>query len=113
MNPEPIRRRKGKFPLFDPDSKFAIFGLFLGIVSFVSCAAAIILTWQNGGQAPARYALAVLFSLFIAVGGLISDILSRRDDEEEIVLFWIGIILNVIVLATGTTVMYLGTRFVL
>ena len=112
MNPEPIRR-KGKFPLFNAESKFAIFGLFLGLVALISCIAAIVLTYRNGGQARAQYALAVLFSIFIAVGGLISDILSRRDDEEEIVLFWIGIVINVIVLAAGSCVMYLGTRYLM
>ena len=108
---EPIRKRRGRWLLFGGGSRFAVFSLFFGVLSAVSAAASLALTYRNGGSARMQYAFAFLLAVFMAVFGIISGILSRRDDEENIAVFWIALIMNLIVIAAGMLILYLGTQY--
>ena len=108
---EPVRRRRGKVFPFGSSSKYAVFSLFLGLLSVISAVTSLVLTYRNGGSAKLQYGTAFLLAVFMAVFGIISGILSRRDDEEDIAVFWTALVLNGIVIIGGMLILYLGTEF--
>lgn len=106
---ESIKRPRGKVFPFGSTSKFAVFSLFLGLLSFICTVICIVFTYSAGGSASIQYTAAFILGLFMAVAGIIFDILSRRDDEEDIAVFWISLVINLAVVVFGVVVLYLGT----
>ncbi len=106
---ESIKRPRGKVFPFVSTSRFAAFALFLGLLSLVCTVICIVCTYNAGGNASVQYTAAFVLCLFMAVAGIVFDILSRRDDEEDIAVFWISLVINLAVVAFGVVILYLGT----
>lgn len=68
----------------------------LGLISVSTIVYAVYLSYQNGGQAEARYAVAVMICFVYSVAGLVLGILSRMEKDIFRLFPTLGIILNVL-----------------
>ncbi|SDB40738.1 DUF6142 family protein [Butyrivibrio sp. INlla16] len=70
----------------------------LGLISVATIVYAVILSYRNGGQAEAKYAVAVMFCLVYSIAGLVLGIMSRMERDIFKLFPNLGIILNVLAL---------------
>lgn len=68
----------------------------LGLISVSTIAYAVYLSYRNGGQAEARYAVAVMICLVYSIAGLVLGILSRMEKDIFRLFPTLGIVLNVL-----------------
>ncbi len=66
----------------------------LGVISVVTIICAVVMAYKNGGEAEARYGVAVMFCLLYSIGGLVLGILSRMERDIFKLFPTVGIILN-------------------
>lgn len=103
-----MRRRKGyKFT----DKKNPVKGiasLLLGVIALGSLVLAIYLTFQNQGVAPLQYALAVILSIIMALGGLVCGIMACTQKDIFKLFPVTGIVFNILALLLGGFILYMG-----
>ncbi|MBP3736480.1 MAG: hypothetical protein J6I56_05630 [Lachnospiraceae bacterium] len=85
----------------------ALFAIFLGALSVVSCLLTFYFTYRNG-EATAGYGAVILLCLVFGVSGMILALLSRQEEDALYLLSYIGMALNGITLVLCTVVLYLG-----
>ena len=73
-----------------------VFSAGLGLISIVTIVYAVFLSYKNGGQAEARYGVAVLICMLYSVAGLVLGIMSRMEKDIFRLFPNLGIILNVL-----------------
>ena len=66
----------------------------LGLISVATIVYAVLLSFKNGGQAEAKYGVAVFFCAIYSVAGLILGIMSRMERDIFKLFPNLGIILN-------------------
>ena len=73
-----------------------IFSTALGALSVATIVYAVLLSFRNGGEAQAKYGVAVLICTIYSVAGLILGIMSRMERDIFKLFPNLGIILNVL-----------------
>ncbi len=82
----------------------------LGSVALVSAAAALVMTYRAGGTAKIQYGAVVLLCLFFSMAGLILAIYGRREPDTLHLPAYVGMGINIAVLALCTAVLYYGVQ---
>ena len=87
-----------------------IMSTILGLLSDVSLATAVILSYKNGGQALMQYAAAAFVAAIFSCLGLVLGIMSRFEKDIFKLFPNLGIILNLIAVLFITFILILGLR---
>ena len=82
--------------------------VILGVIGIASIVVAIIFTYSQGGVATLEYGGVVLLSLLYSFGGLILGILSKKEPDKFYFISYLGIVLNAIVMAMVSLILYAG-----
>ncbi|TCL59005.1 hypothetical protein EDD76_105181 [Kineothrix alysoides] len=80
----------------------------LGIISIISIAAAVYLSYRNAGAAVTQYGAAVFLVTLFSLAGLVLGILSRMEKDRYYLFSYLGIGFNVVVLAMISIILYAG-----
>ncbi len=92
----PVRSR-GRYVFTDKKHpEKGVLSSALGVISVATIIYAVYLSYRNGGQAEAKYAVAVMFCLLYSITGLVLGILARMERDIFKLFPNVGIILNVI-----------------
>lgn len=85
-----------------------IMSTILGIISLLSVAAAIYLSYKSKGVSAPQYGAAVFLVTVFSLAGLVLGILSRMERDRYYLFSYLGIGLNTVVLAVISVILYAG-----
>ena len=89
--------RRGRYVFTDKKHpEKGIFSTVLGVLSVATIVYAVLLSFKNGGEAQAKYGVAVLICTIYSVAGLVLGIMSRMERDIFKLFPNLGIILNVL-----------------
>ena len=80
----------------------------LGMISIVTLAYAIITSYQRAGDIPLQYGAAAMLVMIFAFVGIILGVISRSEKDKYYLFTYLGIGLNVLVLAAISIILYAG-----
>jgi hypothetical protein len=103
---EPVRDRYMFTDNRHPEK--GVMSAILGCISVGAIIAAVVFTYNNGGQAQLRYAAAVMVAACFSVAGIILGIMSRFERDIFKLFPNLGIILNSLSLAFIIFILVLG-----
>lgn len=86
----------------------AVMSTILGVLSMLSLCYAVYATYRNNGTALPRYGATVLVITLFSFTGLILGILSKTEPDRFYLFSYIGIIMNILVLAGISFVLFAG-----
>lgn len=86
----------------------AIMSAILGIISTVSMAIVVYMTYLHDGEAAAGYGVTGLLAMLFSVAGLILGLITVRNKEYYRLFPWLGTVLNLMVLGGIGLILYLG-----
>lgn len=82
--------------------------VILGIIGITSIIVAIAFTYARGGTATLEYGGVVLLCLLYGFAGLILGILSKREPDKYYFLSYLGMVLNAVIIAMVSLILYAG-----
>lgn len=85
-----------------------IMSTILGIISIASMAAAIYMTYMDGGNAKPQFGAVGLLVTIFAFAGIILGVLGKMEKERYYLFPWLGIVLNLLALVMVSMVLYAG-----
>ena len=89
--------RRGRYVFTDKKHpEKGVLSAALGLISVVTIICAVYFSYKNGGQAEARYGVAVMICLIYSIAGLVLGIMSRMEKDIFRLFPNLGIILNVL-----------------
>ena len=80
----------------------------LGVIALVSLFLAIYGTFLNRGEALVKYGVAALFSLLFSLAGVVLGTLSKMEEDRFYLFSYLGIALNLLVIAGISYILYAG-----
>lgn len=89
-------------------SQKGIMSTILGIISLATLAYAVIMSYQQAGDIPRQYGAAAMLVMFFAFAGIILGVLSKAERDKYYLFTYLGIGLNVLVLAAISVILYAG-----
>lgn len=89
-------------------SKTGIMSTVFGVLSCVTLAAAVYLSYQNGGENSARYGAAVFLAIIYLAVGMILGISSTTEREKFKLFTVLGIFANILAFGMLSLIMYAG-----
>lgn len=102
-------RRPGYIFTNKRHSNRAIMSTILGLISTMSLAAVIYLTYALDGQAPVGYGVTGLLVAVFSMTGLVLGIVTVVEKDRYKFFPWMGIVLNTVALLGIGLVVYAGT----
>lgn len=90
------------------ENKKGIFSAVLGLISMTGICVAVYQTFLNQGVAFVRGGVSFLLALIFSIAGLVFGIMGKMDKDSFHLLSWVGIILNLLVLACISFTLYAG-----
>jgi hypothetical protein len=103
---EPVRDRYMFTDNRHPEK--GVMSAILGCISVGAIIAAVVFTYNDGGQAQLRYAAAVMLAACFSVAGMILGIMSRFERDIFKLFPNIGIVLNFLSIAFVVFILVLG-----
>ncbi len=85
-----------------------IMGTILGVISLISLVYIIEDSYSTAGEVPIQYGAGAFLTMIFAFVGIVLGVLSKSDKDKFYFFSYLGIVLNVIVLATLSVILYAG-----
>lgn len=85
-----------------------IMSTILGIISMVTLAYTIVMSYLRSGDIPRQYGAAALLVMIFAFVGIILGAVSKTERDKFYLFSYIGIVLNVLVLVVISVILYAG-----
>lgn len=85
-----------------------IMATILGAISLLSLAYIIISSYQSAGQVPIQYGAVAFLTMLFAFVGIVLGVLSKSERDKFYFFGYLGIVLNVLVLAVLSVILYAG-----
>lgn len=85
-----------------------IMATILGVISLATLAYMVIMSYQRAGDVPLQYGAAALLSMVFAFVGIILGVVSKSERDKFYLFSYLGIGLNVLVLAVLSVILYAG-----
>ncbi len=85
-----------------------VMSAILGCISVTALIAAVVFTYNDGGQAQLRYAAAAMVAAIFSVAGLVLGIMSRMEKDIFKLFPNLGIVLNTLSIAFIIFILVLG-----
>ncbi len=89
-------------------SQKGIMATILGVLSLASLVYIIYKSYINAGKVPQQYGAVAFLTMIFAFVGIVLGVLSRSDRDKFYFFSYLGIVLNVMVLATLSVILYAG-----
>lgn len=90
-------------------SQKAVMSTVFGVLSGVSLIVVIYLAYLNGGNVPINYGIAGILILLFAIVGIVLGVLAAQEKERFRFFAWLGLGLNLAVLAGISGILYAGS----
>ncbi|MBE5829056.1 MAG: hypothetical protein J6I68_17190 [Butyrivibrio sp.] len=103
---EPVRDRYMFTDNRHPEK--GVMSAILGCISVTALIAAVVFTYNDGGQAQLRYAAAAMVAAIFSVAGLVLGIMSRMEKDIFKLFPNLGIVLNSLSIAFIIFILVLG-----
>lgn len=85
-----------------------IMATILGVISLATLAYMVAASYQRAGDVPLQYGAAALLSMIFAFVGIVLGVVSKSDRDRFYFFSYLGIALNVLVLAVLSVILYAG-----
>lgn len=85
-----------------------IMATILGVISLVTLAYALIMSYRNSGNVPREYGAAALLVTIFAFVGVTLGVISKTEKDKYYFFSYLGIVLNVAALAVISLILYAG-----
>lgn len=85
-----------------------IMATILGVISLVTLAYTIIMSYLKAGNVPRQYGAAVMLVMIFAFVGIILGVVSKTERDKFYLFSYLGIVLNVLVLLVISVILYAG-----
>lgn len=85
-----------------------IMSTILGVISLVTLAYTIIMSYFKAGDVPLQYGAAAMLVMIFAFVGIILGLISKTERDKFYLFAYIGIVLNVLALAVISVILYAG-----
>ena len=80
----------------------------LGVISLVTLAYAIIMSYFKAGNIPRQYGAAALLVMVFAFAGIVLGVFSKTERDKFYFFTYLGITLNVLALIVISVILYAG-----
>jgi len=87
-----------------------IMATILGMISIASLGYIIVNSYRNDGQVPLQYGAVAFLTMLFAFAGIVLGVLSKSERDKFYFFSYLGIVLNVLVLA-ALSVRHVSTRW--
>lgn len=85
-----------------------IMATILGVISLVSLVYIIGESYANAGEVPLQYGAVAFLTMIFAFAGIVLGVLSKSERDKFYFFSYLGIVLNVLVLAALSVILYAG-----
>lgn len=85
-----------------------IMATILGVISLVTLAYAIVMSYLKAGNVPRQYGAAVLLVMIFAFIGIVLGVVSKTERDKFYFFSYLGIVLNVLALIVISVILYAG-----
>ena len=85
-----------------------IMATILGMISIASLGYIIVNSYRNDGQVPLQYGAVAFLTMLFAFAGIVLGVLSKSERDKFYFVSYLGIVLNVLVLAALSVILYAG-----
>ena len=85
-----------------------IMATILGMISSASLGYIIVNSYRNDGQVPLQYGAVAFLTMLFAFAGIVLGVLSKSERDKFYFFSYLGIVLNVLVLAALSVILYAG-----
>lgn len=85
-----------------------IMATILGVISLVTLAYAIVMSYLKAGNVPRQYGAAVLLVMVFAFVGIALGVISKTERDKFYLFSYLGIALNVVALIVISVILYAG-----
>lgn len=89
-------------------SQKAVMSTVFGLLSLISLAAVLGLSYGRGGEAPVSYGFSGILILLFAIAGMILGVLALQEKEKYMIFGRLGCLLNALALLGISGVLYAG-----
>lgn len=85
-----------------------IMATILGVISLITLAYTLIMSYRNSGDVPREYGTAALLVTIFAFAGVTLGVISKTEKDKYYFFSYLGIVLNVAALAVISLILYAG-----
>lgn len=85
-----------------------IMATILGIISIATLIYTVLMSYRQDGDVPRQYGAAAMLVMVFAFVGIILGVISRMERDKYYFFSYLGIALNVLVLAAISIILYAG-----
>ena len=85
-----------------------IMSTILGVISLVTLAYAVVMSYLKAGDVPRQYGAAVMLVMIFAFVGIILGVVSKTERDKFYFFSYLGIVLNVLALLVISVILYAG-----
>lgn len=85
-----------------------IMATILGVISLVSLIYITIDSYRSAGEIPLQYGAVAFLTMVFAFVGIVLGVLSKSERDKFYFFSYLGIVLNVLVLAALSVILYAG-----
>lgn len=103
-----MRKKKNYIFTNKKNSPRAVMAVILGVISLVSLAAVVFLSYLNGGSALVSYGFTGLLATVYSLTGLLLGIVTIQNRDNYRFFPALGILLNFLALAAVSLMLYVG-----
>ncbi len=89
-------------------TKKGIMATILGVISLVALAYMVLMSYRRAGDVPLQYGAVALLSMIFAFVGIVLGVISKSERDKFYLFSYLGIGLNVLVLAVLSIILYAG-----
>ena len=82
-----------------------IMSTILGMISIASLGYIIVNSYRNDGQVPLQYGAVAFLTMLFAFAGIVLGVLSKSERDKFYFFSYLGIVLNVLVLAALSVIL--------
>lgn len=101
--------RKNSFMFTNKEhTQKGIMATILGVISLATLAYMVIMSYLTAGDVPRQYGAAALLSMIFAFVGILLGVVSKSERDKFYFFSYMGIGLNVLVLAVLSVILYAG-----
>ena len=85
-----------------------IMATILGVISLVTIGYVVLDSYRKAGEIPLEYGAAAFLAMIFAFVGIILGVISKSEGDKFYFFSYLGIVLNVLVLAALSVILYAG-----
>lgn len=85
-----------------------IMSTILGVISLATLAYAVVMSYLRAGDIPRQYGAAAMLVMIFAFVGIMLGVVSKTERDKFYLFSYLGIVLNVLVLAVISVILYAG-----